>query len=751
MLDDLNKSDQNILNFIEEEEKETELNLDPLIYELITEGKNWNIINENNKIYTYLINLFNFFNFQNKISYNYNSSYDYAEDVDYEINVINNDKDKDNDKDNNTEKNDDSSEVYNAEIDKNLNNQSNNFSNIDVLVNKIAMIIVTSFINNKYITLLPKNLFNKFFLKYIIENKYFFERENSSYYEKKAILDKLLEDTMYLKHFSIEIDYHYLESYTNYCKKLVNQLKEDLYTNIIPDIKLFNKCLSFLYLVNQLNDKNEKTLYPIDKINEKTVYLYTLLYNSLCETIHLNNESLHVYKYIENSSNSYAVKSIKNSIDKQNRDFSEKKVEMFKYNYLFKLINDDLFKIRNTINKKEKNKKYEDTNMLYTLIYSNNKVYGFDNSSYFRMLTKKAILNCFLSPDSHIHIKTKIVLEAEINTFKDCLDRLVSLFIDIEKYNSDTGYNDKSKLRSKICDILSFYDSKNIFQKIDSNTYNDFITVYISHISYVFNEICLYKIKCIKDKKTFNNPNKIYLTKNLLKFSDCLKIFKNIQKATRLPKYGKNYFSKLIEFFYNVLNSSFNSKLYSETILFQKSNISNKILSSLSSILLTENYNIIFKVLSDLSNIPEFLDTFVYNKEYHNISLFENTRNLYGECEYEDNKKLSSLLDKIDHYITNKEASAQFIKYDQELPQRYLDPLLYTEMTCPVELPGSKQFISKDTIINHLAFSKTDPFTNKNLTKEEIEEHNKSEIIKNKIKMFDEDKLAWKIIHKISN
>ncbi len=53
---------------------------------------------------------------------------------------------------------------------------------------------------------------------------------------------------------------------------------------------------------------------------------------------------------------------------------------------------------------------------------------------------------------------------------------------------------------------------------------------------------------------------------------------------------------------------------------------------------------------------------------------------------------------------------------DQDIPDEFLDPLLYTLMDDPVILPTSHQTVDRSTIKSHLLSDSHDPFNRQPLT-----------------------------------
>ena len=79
----------------------------------------------------------------------------------------------------------------------------------------------------------------------------------------------------------------------------------------------------------------------------------------------------------------------------------------------------------------------------------------------------------------------------------------------------------------------------------------------------------------------------------------------------------------------------------------------------------------------------------------------------------------------------------------------FMDPILFSVINEPIEIPEVKQIMDKYTIMNHLTFSETNPFTNKSLTKEELLEYNNDSEVRERINKFIDSFKSWKEKHKI--
>ena len=74
---------------------------------------------------------------------------------------------------------------------------------------------------------------------------------------------------------------------------------------------------------------------------------------------------------------------------------------------------------------------------------------------------------------------------------------------------------------------------------------------------------------------------------------------------------------------------------------------------------------------------------------------------------------------------------------DDDLPNEYLDPILFCEIKNPVMLPDVVDVVfDRSSIMSHLYTQKTHPYTRQSFTEEELDEYNKKENVKNYINDF---------------
>ena len=620
-------------------------------------------------------------------------------------------------------------------------------SNISIDLKKyymreISEIILYLFLKNKYNSKFPRSLFDDTFLNYIISEKLFFQSIKN---HDSTIFEHLVANRYNIEYFDLKFNKLYENYYLDYLVKLQKNLKEQIYNSFIPDKSIINKLLGIIFMISKVMDIEDSNQKPSKLLINSTKNLYICLYNSLYETISINNESLKIYQYIDNEDNLSIIEPIKKNIILQIDEFNKCIDELKEYEYF---LSDAL---RNTINTDNYNIKeyssYQSDNLLHTLIYSVDDVNGLlftgcvDN---YLHKAKKCIISIFNDTKVNVHIKTKIILncgkKSDTKFFFKYIDKLIDFFINIEKFNTDNGYNDKKKVRTAICEIINNYIKQfserhflNILSNFSKYKQENFYIIYFSHLNDIFTDFSKYKLLCYKNTK--NNTSIVYLVRNLIYISNSSKIMNNLMcdiKDTTCHKF--------VELFHTITNNSYISKLYSDIPLFKNSELSKNILTDKCSYLLQELYEIFYYNLDQIYLKKAFIKYF--SSGYYSKTLLDNTKLLFGEFVYTNvnNKKVKDLLTNLDNnvidFLNNKEKII--------IPARYLDPITFIEIENPVEIPEVNLILDEYTIYNHLTFNNTNPFTNKELTKQDLSDYNQVKDVLERTRFFSEDVLSWK-------
>ena len=81
---------------------------------------------------------------------------------------------------------------------------------------------------------------------------------------------------------------------------------------------------------------------------------------------------------------------------------------------------------------------------------------------------------------------------------------------------------------------------------------------------------------------------------------------------------------------------------------------------------------------------------------------------------------------------------------DVDVPDEFLDPIMSTQIKEPVFLPDTDVMMDKSVISTHLLSNKTNPFTRGELTLDMLEEYNRREDVRKRIKEFQDKFREWR-------
>ena len=619
-----------------------------------------------------------------------------------------------------------------------------------VLINlkKISKSIIKYFTNSKYNTNFPRNLFTNNFLEFIISEKNYFNNYRGLNF---SILSLLLHSKKTVDYFNITIMPDYIESYTIFIEKLYNNLNREIlsYTNMSSSI--VTRSLNIITLVSDymetLDEEYNKVEEKSKMLIEKTLKLFMLIYSSTCETISLNKESKKIYQYISSRlsfNNNY------NPILKQiDEDISKhlKTINILRLNKdLSNLIID---KLENFNLSDNSNENYED--LIRILPYTmNNELFIGNNYTNYLQKCAKYITKILDSEHINIHHKCKFILETDKELHKNNIKQLLNLFIAIEPFNPDSGFNDKSKVRNKIIDIIISLDKLNIISNIETDIFNEFITLFTAHIDDIMCKIIKYK-KELENKYKYNpnNISQLLFIKYVIYLSLSTKLLIQFSKIEDEKK-DKHYFYKQSELLFSIIKYSISENIY-QKIIIKKSEPINKFIEVSCSGLLHEIYENIYSYIEVITDKSEFINIIASNKDFYSKDDIIKTLDKYGEIKFTDEKTLKEILEKymqnIDEKIESLEKEKE--KYSCDIPVKFKDPILFQVIRDPIEIPEVKQILDKYTIMNHLTFSETNPFTNKELTKEDLLKYNNQPEVKIRIDKFINEFNIWKSQHKI--
>ena len=619
---------------------------------------------------------------------------------------------------------------------------------------------------------IPKDLFkNEKFFNYILNTNLFNKKMNG-----KTPFGEILSNQRNIDYFDFDkiiintpnLEKFLLSESKFLYDKLVNLSRTNVYSKLM--LKDIRKFIFFIKIISNYISKydNKET----NKLINENIKTYFMLLENINNIYLSSKESIELFEL-------FSAKNLQDHnllISRCSNDMNHCLIHLNDFfldnkfnNYMLTLINSvDLNK------KSTKEIKYE------SLIISILSVFTFKNKKY----TLKTINNMskirnnivnyfkdFLRNDYfNIHQKVKFLLDISIPEFvtyfisndKKFLleDEFINLYIDIEKYNESNGFYDKLRLRNVIINILneSFKITKQFnFFNNNNKIFKTFFTLLLSEYNTYTSKIEKFKSKIIEllknDKYSLGlYPNMCSFIINLRKIISTYKIIhKIIHKDFVLN--DDFYISKLVQLNHSILHSHYYTRIYTELPLYNLSNLSLNIVSSIFS----EKINIyINKVYSDfvyLFSNDLFVKYIINNESIYPMEILEKTKKIFGEYFIETSSqkkiKVDKIIDDFKEKINNDKKIYKNVFYKTEIPETYLDPILLIPIKDPVELPNTKNIVDKETIVNHLIFSKTNPFNGLPLCEEELFDYNnKTEVIE-RLNSFKCNFNNWKLNNKI--
>ena len=133
------------------------------------------------------------------------------------------------------------------------------------------------------------------------------------------------------------------------------------------------------------------------------------------------------------------------------------------------------------------------------------------------------------------------------------------------------------------------------------------------------------------------------------------------------------------------------------------------------------------KILTDLVQIyvnlstqPAFVTAVARDGRSFNISYFKKAENILRTKTFVKNEVINTLVEFANQAETTRVAEENEELELGEIPDEFLDPLMFTLMEDPVILPSSKISIDRSTIKAHLLSDSTDPFNRMPLKLEDV-------------------------------
>ena len=161
-------------------------------------------------------------------------------------------------------------------------------------------------------------------------------------------------------------------------------------------------------------------------------------------------------------------------------------------------------------------------------------------------------------------------------------------------------------------------------------------------------------------------------------------------------------------------------------------------------------FETVFSNLDIYSKNKSFIDIWSKNKYFYNEPDIETAIIKYGEFKINDDLRITDIL----KYVSNNiKSTIEFLelntdKYTTDVPDKFMDAIMFNEIKNPIEIPSVEQIVDKYTIYNHLYFNQTNPFTNEELSILALEEYNSLPEVKDRVTKFSEDFRIWKLKYK---
>lgn len=312
----------------------------------------------------------------------------------------------------------------------------------------------------------------------------------------------------------------------------------------------------------------------------------------------------------------------------------------------------------------------------------------------------------------------------------------IAIFNTIKKSSGKTGFSI----------YPNFFD--NLFKFINEIDCSKFGFLYMQQKILHFHSITQILLQMtdvcstINDRSKYIFPETIYrLISNSFELFDMFneKLYEEIKTKSffDIKHFLECYFSVLETVLYTILiyNTIYEKNII-DTIY---SELEEKMIFFIGRILDNSKMNVGNKfVLKNFKSITEHLVpvcfSFLHKRLNSNIDIiFEIKDQIKKSFEIYDFEYKNDILSMIDNY-----------KETEDYPAEFIDPITCKYIKNPVMIPNSTEIFERISIVSQIYNQGINPYTREKLTLEILEEHNKKEEIKNKIKNFEDKKNNWK-------
>jgi ubiquitin conjugation factor E4 B len=147
----------------------------------------------------------------------------------------------------------------------------------------------------------------------------------------------------------------------------------------------------------------------------------------------------------------------------------------------------------------------------------------------------------------------------------------------------------------------------------------------------------------------------------------------------------------------------------------------------------------IVDIYLNLGGSTRFIEAVARDGRSYKPENFEQAYRLLKKYSLKSGEELAAWKNLTDQFKRAKEIDDQAEEDLGEIPDEFLDPLMYSLMEDPVILPMSKQTIDRSTIRSHLLSDPTDPFNRQPMS---IEDVIPNVDLKERIRLFKEERKA---------
>ncbi len=606
--------------------------------------------------------------------------------------------------------------------------------------------LVYNFKNSKkIIDNFPPNFLNSKIITYLIQNKLFFKYENA----RKSMFDILINDYQNIEYFNFNLDEEYIPYYIVVANKYIETLNSYLNAFNLSLIESKNICLysNYLKLISKLYDN----ISNYDNLNTLLDSHLPLFYQIIETNIELYNFNLSVkdnYKYTNtlNLINDNDYNLILNDLE----NYYDNIKYLFNCPCFFKEFQNSI-KHHNYLNHN-----YKYFNSLINIIpfftlNDNNSL--LTNDTLYQNLYNEIYINLnnvFENTHVNIYNKIKFIKPGNYNIFNSLerVELLLIIYKELERFDENTGFLERNITRYNIINIITKINNFELLKQIKKDVLDDFINLYTSELNKLFDSVCEYKNK-ITLSMIRNRNNKIDKYK--------------ISLAINIDKIYKSYsiFYYLINNFYYVNNTNFIKKICdlvaywidksSKNRLFvlctMCSNLDeDNIINNESKTIIQKLYIQFFENINNLIENNDFINYISENQYYYIEESWDLTSELVGplniNLKINDYISVKKIVDKFQNIIRSKINKDKL--FDLDIPIEFLDPIMMIPIREPLEIPETKYIVDKDTIMEYLSFNEINPFTRNELTKNELEEYNNQNEVKERCIKFMNDFNDWK-------